>query len=240
MQIEVLFTPKRIHEDHIKDSTVVVIDVVRATTCMAEAIASGARVIFPVDTAEKAKQIGSTLDREGTLLCGERGGLKIEGFDLGNSPAEFTPEAVADKQLIMTTTNGTRALLSVDAAKRILAGSFLNLGAVVNEVLNDEKVVMVCAGKEGRFSLDDALCAGHIVKRLERLAEGGLALNDAATAASVLAATFEPTTELLATTAAGKQLIGVGLSSDLELCAQVDKHVIIPAMSDGGIKALQV
>ena len=237
MRIEALLTPEPMGAAQVRGSTVIVIDVIRATTCIVEAVAAGARAIFPVESTEKAMKLASSLDRENTLLCGERRGLRIEGFDLGNSPAEFTPARVAGKQLIMSTTNGTLAFLSATLAKRVLAASFLNLSAVVEAVDDDEHVVVVCAGKEGRFSLDDALCAGHIIRRVVAANEDEPVLNDAAVAAAALAEGYHPSEEVLACTAAGRQLAEVGLDSDLCLCAHVDKHAIVPVMRDRVIAA---
>ncbi|MBT8397581.1 MAG: 2-phosphosulfolactate phosphatase [Gemmatimonadetes bacterium] len=131
MTIDVFFSPAVVDETSVEGKTAVVIDVIRATSTLVEALANGAKAIFPTLSTEEAVKLASSLGREDTLLCGERKGLKVEGFDLGNSPAEFTAEVVGGKQLVMTTTNGTRAFAAVEAADRVLAASFLNLSAVV-------------------------------------------------------------------------------------------------------------
>ena len=132
-------------------------------------------------------KLASSLGREDTLLCGERKGLKVEGFDLGNSPAEFTAEVVGGKQLVMTTTNGTRAFAAVEGADRVLAASFMNLSAVVKALEAFRNWSSSVPGRENRFSLDDALCAGILVQRLGRDGEVELELNDAGRVAADLA-----------------------------------------------------
>jgi 2-phosphosulfolactate phosphatase len=132
----------------------------------------------------------------------------------------------------MTTTNGTRAFLAAEDADRVLSASFQNLTAVVEAIGTDQDLALICAGKEDQFALDDVVCAGHIIKRLVQRLSGRPTYNDAAGAAATLADRFEPTTEFLARTAAGKALVDVGLGDDLPLCAEVDKHTIVPMMYD--------
>ena len=237
MRISACFTPAEARPGDIANATAVVIDVVRATSCIVEAIANGARGIFPTISVEQATGLRDSLGRDQTLLCGERRGVRINGFDLGNSPAEFTPAIVSGKQLVMTTTNGTRAFAAAAAADRVLAASFLNLGAVVDEVLGDRDVTVVCAGKEGRFALDDAVCAGHIIRGVLRRFEGSVTLDDVAAAAADLAGIYEVSAGMLARTAAGRALAHVGLASDLALCAKADRYQIVPMMYDRVITA---
>ncbi len=218
--------------------TAVVIDVIRATSTLTEALANGARAIYPTGTTEQAIHLANSLGREDTLLCGERKGLKVEGFDLGNSPGEFERSRVEGKSLVMSTTNGTRAFLAAAGARRVLAGSFLNLAAVAARVdaEEDDFLVVVCAGKEGRFSLDDALCAGHLIRSLEERGWEEMDLDDGSRASLALAREGEATPELLAETEAGRALVEVGLENDLELCAEVDRHRIVPEMRDRVIR----
>jgi 2-phosphosulfolactate phosphatase len=218
----------------------VVIDVIRATTVIVEALASGARAIYPVVSTEDAIRLSHTLGRDDTLLCGERKGLKVDGFHLGNSPREFTPERVGGKRLVMSTTNGTRALWAAQGAERVLVLSFLNLRAVALEVAEalgaGTSLALVCAGKEGRFSLDDAFCAGLLVREvalvLGESGPGSLDLNDQARAALCLADAFELSEGFLRHTAAGAALVGVGLAEDLAFCARKNRYTHVPRMED--------
>jgi len=232
MKIHVFFSPGEVSESEVEGRTAVVIDVIRATSCMVEGLANGARGIFPTVEPENAIKLASDLGREDTLLCGERKGLKIEGFDLGNSPAEFSREVVEGKQLVMSTTNGTRAFLAVEDAERILTVAFLNLSAAAAVLKDVQDLVVVCAGKEDRFSMDDALCAGILLKKLLDDREDGVVLNDAARVVMDLAEKYEPSEGFLRSTAAGQALVEVGLGQDLGLCANLDRHALVPEMKE--------
>lgn len=236
MRIDTYFTPPEVDTGSIAGATVVVIDVVRATTTIIEALANGARAIYPNSSTEEAVRLASSMGREDTLLCGERKGVKVEGFDLGNSPGEFDAETVEGKRLVMTTTNGTRALGVAGDGERVLCCAFTNLGAVVEEVAGDPHVVIVCAGREGHFSLDDALCAGHLIGRMiADSEEDDHELNDAARAVQALASARKPTKRFLRLTAGGASLIEIGLEDDLTICADVDRHDIVVLMEDQAV-----
>lgn len=237
MRFDVFFTPREAEGESLHDATVVVVDVVRATTSMVEAVAHGASRVYPVLSAEDAVKLAQSLGREDTLLAGERKGVKIEGFDLGNSPAEFSRSVVGGKRLVWTTTNGTVALAAAQEAKRVVACAFTNLGAVAAAVAGDERVVVLCAGREGRFAVDDALCAGALARRVRELADEALIFNDAAHAAEMLAGHVEVGTSFLAATEAGKMLAGVGLAEDLALCAEVDRHDVVPVLREQALVA---
>lgn len=238
MRLDVWFTTAEADPAVVQEAVVVVVDVVRATTSMVEALANGARGVFPTIHTEDAVRLAGSLGREDTLLCGERKGVKIEGFDLGNSPAEFAPEVVEDKRLVWTTTNGTAALAAVREADRVLLGAFTNLSAVAGALVDAERVAVQCSGRQDRFALDDALCAGHIVRALlEARGVGADAVdaNDAARASLSLARAVAPSAEFLAGTEAGRALAEIGLEEDLELCARVDRHDVVPHLVDQAI-----
>jgi 2-phosphosulfolactate phosphatase len=236
MRIDAYFTVPEVDPASIGGATVVVIDVLRATTTIIEALANGARAIYPTASTEDAFKLASSLGREDTLLCGERRGLKVEGFDLGNSPLEFTAEAVAGKKLVMSTTNGTRALGVGLEGARILPCAFTNMTAVAKAVSGVEWLVVICAGREDRFALDDALCAGHLIDRV--LGDDGSdqhRLDDTARAARSLADSEEPTRDFLGKTAGGAALIEIGMGGDLDVCADVDRHDVVAALMDQAI-----
>ena len=235
MRIDTYFTPHEVDAGETAEATVVVIDVVRATTTIIEALANGARAIYPTESTEEAVRIASSMGREDTLLCGERKGVKVEGFDLGNSPREFDAATVGGKKLVMTTTNGTRALGAAVEGARLLPCAFTNLGAVADEIADVEHVVIVCAGREGRFSLDDALCAGHLIQRLIADTDDDHDLNDAARAVRALASARKPTRRFLGLTAGGASIVEIGLGEDLDICADVDRHDIVVEMKDQAI-----
>ncbi len=236
MNVDVFFSPGEVDEAPLEGRVAVVIDVIRATTTMVEALANGARAIFPTAATEDAVKLASSLGRTDTLLCGERKGLKVEGFDLGNSPGEYGREVVEGKQLVMSTTNGTRAFVAAQDATRVVAAAFLNLSAVVETVREAEDLVLLCAGKEDRFSLDDALCAGMLVQQLGEGVSEELALNDAARVVLDLASAHAVDAEFLRSTAAGQALVEVGLGNDLEICASLDRYASVPEMKDRQIR----
>ena len=239
MRIETFFSAAEAEDGQFANTTAVVIDVIRATSTVVAALAAGARAVYPTLTSEEAIRLANSLGRDNALLCGERRGLMIEGFDLGNSPAEFTPDLVSDSSLVMTTTNGMRAFLAVEAADRVIVAALVNLSAVAAAVSEFEQVAVVCAGKEGRFSLDDAVCAGLILTRL--LDPHGpdttdIQLDDASRSALALAAAYTVDEEFLRRTASGMALVEVGLDPDLKQCAEIDRHRLVPEMHDRMIR----
>jgi len=234
MKIDAYFTTGEIDQGDLADQIVVVIDVIRATTTIVEALANGARGIYPTDSTEEAVKLAHSLGRDDALLCGERKGQKVEGFDLGNSSADFTPDAVGGKRLVMSTTNGTTAFSLAHESARVLACAFTNLSAVADEMADVAEIVILCAGREGRFSMADALCAGHLIARLVDEGEDGHELNDAALAAKTLASR-KPTKRLLRGTAGGKALAAIGLEDDLDVCAEIDRHDFVAEMVDQAI-----
>ena len=237
MKVEVLLTAAEAEVADVAERTVVVIDVLRATSTMVEALANGVREIYPTSSTDEALRLASSLGREDTLLCGERKGLMMEGFDLGNSPREFDRERVGDKRLVMNTTNGTPAFVSVENATRVYAGSLMNLGAVSRAIVDGspESLVVVCAGRAGRLSLDDLLCAGLILRRIGEGIPDVSEANDAARMAKNLAASIEPSLDFLSTTDSGRMLHELGFDDDLVLCGEVDRHDLVPTMVDRSI-----
>jgi 2-phosphosulfolactate phosphatase len=234
MKLDVLLTPGELLPADVAERTAVVIDVLRASSTIAEALGAGARTIYPVASVEDALRLANTLGREEVLLCGERKALPIEGFDLGNSPSEFTPERVAGKTLVMSTTNGTTVMTAAQAASRVVIGSFLNLSAVVDDLVRSQaEPVFLCSGREGKFGLEDAACAGRMAAALmEALPEVEWELNDGALAAVSLAERHGEAEALFRQVAAGKQLIDAGLEGDLAVCASVDRHDILPVLHE--------
>ncbi|UCF18531.1 MAG: 2-phosphosulfolactate phosphatase [Gemmatimonadota bacterium] len=247
MKIDVLWSPSELEGVSVQDRVAVVIDVLRAGTTIATAIRHGARAIFPVASIEEAMRLATSLGRGEVLLCGERQGLRVEGFDLGNSPAEFSFD-LSDRTIVMTTTNGTRALAALSAAKVTYVASLVNLSAVAQQLgAAGGEPLIVCAGREGRVSAEDALCAGLLVERLVNegpLISGGAAgaqLGDGAVAALALARAYSPADVLfLRNTAAGCALEKIGQGRDIELCAQVDAIPEIPVFRERQVTRLDL
>jgi 2-phosphosulfolactate phosphatase len=231
--LDVFFTPGELPTAP-GDSTVVVIDVLRATSTMVEALANGARSIFAVPTVDEAARIAQNIGRDQTLLTGERKCVRIDGFDLGNSPLEFTEDVVTGRQIIMTTTNGTAALAAVAQARKVLVASLLNVTAVARELAETgESTTIVCAGREKTFALEDAICAGALALRLYQLFGQRRHWSDAAIASAQLARRYLPSVErTLRRTAAGRALIALGFGADVEFCAQRDLYDVVPKFRD--------
>jgi 2-phosphosulfolactate phosphatase len=231
LNLDVVFTPGEIEAAKLAGRAIVVIDVLRATSTIIEALTNGARAVIPVDAVERAVRTAGEIGRGEVLLCGERGSKPIEGFPLGNSPQEFTAERVAGKTLVMTTTNGTLALSAGAMARRCMVAAFLNVRAVVGALAEEDDVVLVCAGREGRFALEDAVCAGLIGRALssDRRVRG----SDSARAALRLASRLgRPPLRFLRRTTGGVQLRQLGLGRDVEYCGTLDRHSSVPEMRD--------
>lgn len=199
----------------------VIVDVLRATTTLTAALAHGARAVIPVATPAEALRLRA--GRPGTLACGEREGRMVPGFDLGNSPFEYTAERVAGRALAFASTNGSRAMLAARAARRRVLGAFVNAAAVVAAVAREREVVIVCAGRLGGFCLEDAACAGLLLARLE--AHGAVAAGPAARLARSLAPRDGAEVRALVRGAShGRDLAALGpaYARDLEHCAGLD------------------
>ena len=238
MRLDVCFTPGEIVPGDLNGRTAVMIDVVRSSTSIVQALASGAKAIYPVASIEEALRLAHSIGRSSVLLAGERRCLPIDGFDLGNSPAEFSPERVGGKTLIMSTTNGTGVLAQAASADRVLIASLLNLEAVVDALVRaGAEPVLLCSGRDRQFALEDAVCAGLIVRRMSERVETDWRMNDGAVAASDLAHRFPVGFDLLASTRAGQEVIAAGLGEDLHACAQLNTQAVVPVFHDRHITA---
>ncbi|MDP2576443.1 MAG: 2-phosphosulfolactate phosphatase [Gemmatimonadota bacterium] len=243
--IDVVWTISELEQFSAQDRPGVLIDVLRASTTMTTAIHNGARAVVPAASIEEALRIGNSIGRDNVLLCGERQGVRIEGFDLGNSPSEFTAGVIRQRTIVMTTTNGTRALKLLSGASPVFIGAFVNLRAVARELSRAERdPLIVCAGLDGRVSVDDALCAGMLIERcLKKRSKraGAPELGDGAIAALALARQQGTVSvDFLRDTAAGQALERVGLGEDLALCAKVDSILEVPILRDSQITRLEL
>jgi len=233
MRVDVFLTPGEVVPGEVAGRTVVVLDVLRATSTIVEALSAGAKSIYPVASIDDALRLANNIGRGEVLLCGERRCVPIEGFDLGNSPREFTSDRVAGKTLVMTTTNGTHAMTLAAGAARILMGSVMNLDAVVEDLAaSGADPVFICAGRERFFAMEDAVCAGAMAARLMEVVPGDWDLNDGARAAVALAERFGTGADLFASIGAGKLLLDVGLEGDLAICAERNRHALVPVLHD--------
>jgi 2-phosphosulfolactate phosphatase len=236
MRLDVFLTPGEATSSDFADRTVVMIDILRASSTIVHALSEGAKSIYPVASIEEALRLANTFGRDEVLLCGERRCLPIEGFDLGNSPREFTRDRVAGKTLVMSTTNGTSVISLATGASRVVVGSLLNAGAIVDDLVRTgADPVLLCAGREKRFALEDAACAGILASRLMDARPGDWKLNDGALAALALAREFGVKASLFRMTAAGHGIIAAGLEEDLEFCARMDLLDAVPVLHERNI-----
>jgi 2-phosphosulfolactate phosphatase len=241
--INVYDLPNQVAAESLAGSTVIVLDVLRATSTICQALASGATDVVPFRSIEEAFDAAEKEGRERVVLGGERRGLKIEGFDLGNSPTEYTPEAVGGRRVFITTTNGTQALHHARLARRVLVGAFVNLSSVVETLRDEERVDIVCAGTDGHATGEDMLAAGAIVVLLREYTKGRGEMNDEAAFAenawdkmrSGAVLRGETLSELLALsmreTKGGRNCIEVGNSADIPFCAQIDLLRVVPRLN---------
>lgn len=220
----------------LRGGVAVVMDVLRATSTIIQSLAAGAECVVPCGEIEEARKIAAALPAGTAILGGERQGLKIPAFDLGNSPAEYTSSRVGGKRVIFTTTNGTRALILAKEARRVLIGALTNLSAVVN-VLNSETgpVHLVCAGTDGQVTLEDVLCAGGIASLLHRKNWDEFDSNDDSTLLAINlfenhGGDYDGVLESLQLSQGGRDLIECGLEADIVGCAEQDRFEIVPEL----------
>lgn len=234
MRIDVLWTPAELEGFALQGRPAVVIDVLRAATSIVTAISNGARAVVPTESTEEALRIRESIGRDQVLLCGERQGVRIDGFDRGNSPGEFDAEAVRDRVVVMTTTNGTRTLLATAGARRSLVCALVNLGAVAGALAESGgDPVIVCSGREGRVSADDAYCAGLLARAWLDRVGGDPEPNDGALAAIGFARGVPaPIVSFLRRTQAGRALERVGHGDDIAVCARIDSIAEVPVFRD--------
>jgi 2-phosphosulfolactate phosphatase len=219
VRVHVAFTPA----EEVSAPVGIVIDVLRATSTICQALAGGYKRVLCAGEVDDARELSTA--EGGAALAGERLCVKIDGFDFGNSPREFADGAPHGETLVLTTTNGTRLLLAAASrCETVLVGSLLNLGAVVAEARASgaEDVAVLCAGVKGELALDDAYCAGRIAEAL-----GGEAA-DSAAAAIRLAHTFSSHEEGLGSSTSAANLRNAGLDEDIAWCAQESVLDVVP------------
>ncbi len=240
MHIDLLMTPTGTSELFFRDKNVVVIDVLRASTSIITALNNGAREVIPVASVENAVKVSGSLFGDVVLRCGEREGKIIPGFNLGNSPFEYTPDAVAKKSLIFTSTNGSLAMVKAKFARRIVVAAFINISTVVNYLMKlNEDFVIVCAGKEHNFCIEDVVCGGMVIDMLKKN-EIEITQTDASQAAQILYKSFKRSLhKMLRNSDHGKYLISIGFEKDLKVCAEVDSIEVLPILDKGVVKLMK-
>jgi 2-phosphosulfolactate phosphatase len=231
MRVDVAFTPDGLTHTSVQRRTVFVIDILRATTTMCAAMSNGAKAIIPVSSTEEALRLAHTIGSKDVLLSGERKCVRIPGFHLGNSPLEMKEEVVRGKTLILTTSNGTRALLACQGAGAVFPTAAANLSSAVErgrEALElDQPVLIVCAGRSGAFALDDAYCAGRLAAALLGGTKPRRGLNDAALASIALVRRYGDGWERpLRRSRSGRELLRLGFAEDISDASRLDAYPV--------------
>jgi 2-phosphosulfolactate phosphatase len=240
MKIDVYFTPLGLNAGDLAGRGVVVIDVLRATSSIVTALSAGAKAVIPAASSEEAVRLTANLEKDGMVLAGERRMLKIEGFGLGNSPREMTRAAVGGKTVFLATTNGTPALVAAQGGDPVLVAAALNFSAVAERarIVFAERgdLVIICAGREKQFALEDAYTAGRLIKAVKKGARK-VALNDAAQVSFDLAGQHGGWQDAFDSSDAARQLVETGLGEDVAYCAHPDRFTVVPVYADRRITA---
>ena len=242
MRIDVVFGGASLTTPEVAGRVVAVIDVLRASTSIAVALANGARAVIPVDTPDEVVTRAKALERTDVLLAGERKMLPIPGFDLGNSPAQFTRAAVEGKTILLTTTNGTPAIANAAGARDVVIASYVNYTAVLTmlrtALRGGTDITLVCAGRERQFALEDAGCAGRYVANVSKRLIG-VTMNDAAQTCTLVDRRFgDQIVKLFEASEHGRALRDAGFGDDLTACADIDSYSVIPLYQDRQITKL--
>ncbi len=242
MRIDVSFGAASVGQADVAGRVVAVIDVLRASTTIATALDHGARCVVPFDSTEEVISRSKSFAREDVRLAGERRMLAVPGFDFGNSPAEFTREAVADRTILMSTTNGTPALLATQGARDVVVASYVNFSAALALLRAAARggidVAIICAGRDRYFGLEDAACAGRFARGVARRMPN-VAMNDAARVCTFIDKQYgDRLGGLFADSDHGKLLLAAGFGDDLLACAEVDAHPVVPLYVDRQIVSL--
>jgi 2-phosphosulfolactate phosphatase len=226
--IDVCLSPELMHLYDVKNRTVVIVDILRATSCMVTAFANGVESITPFADLEQCLKMRT----RGYITSGERDGKKVEGFDKGNSPFEYTDNQVLGMKLAFTTTNGTQAIEKSRGAKEVVIGSFLNLTSVVRYLLLGENpVLIVCAGWKGRVNLEDTLFAGAVVDKLKDYL--GLDCDAPLAAQHLYNLAKNDMAKFLSESSHVKRLNRLNIYQDFEFCLKVDEYKVLPKLKNG-------
>jgi len=226
VRVDVVLTPAAAIPTALAGCTALVIDVLRASTTMVTALANGCRAVVPVAEVDEARRRVAAMP--GALLAGERGGDPPEGFDLGNSPLEFTRERVGGRTIVFTTSNGTRALIAARPATAVGVAGFANLSAAAEWALGQGRsIVLVCAGELGARSAEDEVCAGLLVDRVLSRQAGAVASPAAVEAAAAGRRYAKDLARLSQDSPHARRLAAKGRSLDVAACLTLDGFALV-------------
>lgn len=224
-KIEVCLSPELIHQHSLKGKVVVVVDIFRATSCIVTGLSNGVKAIRPVGEIEECLALG----KEGYLMAGERGGIMVDGFNMGNSPFEYQSDEVIGNKVAISTTNGSQAIIKSKDADEIVIGAFLNLDAVGKYILESKKdIVIHCAGWKGTPNLEDTLFAGALI---DECAEEMKAIGDSALLAHQLyIGNHENLFGIAKQSSHAERLEAFGVEQDLEFCMTENEYQVVPKL----------
>jgi 2-phosphosulfolactate phosphatase len=231
-KIEVCLSPELLPLFKLEDKIVVVIDVLRASSCMVTGLAHGISEILPVATLEESATYGLM----GYITAAERNGMKMEGFDLDNSPFSYMDPVLSGKRICMTTTNGTQAILMSSSARKVIIGTFLNLKTVTDYLyIRGLDVVLLCAGWKGQVNAEDTLFAGAVMSTLNQSFSVG---NDSALLARDLFGLHKDhMEEFLLESSHFNRLKRLGIHKDIAFCLRSSVYECLPRLENNIIVA---
>jgi len=237
MRTDLYLVPNPVERKTLAGKSVVLIDVLRASTTICQALYAGARAVLPFEEPGEAAEMRAKIGPKESLLAGEREGIKIDNFDLGNSPREFTREAVAGKTILMTTSNGTRAYNKAKGSPLILTGALVNISKVAARIAREGiDVTIMCAGREGQFSIEDSICGGMLIDKLYTEHKLEMELNDAASLALLLyRSNKRALKETIAQGEHGRYLNRIGFGEDVAIAAEGDSIPVLPVLKESRI-----
>jgi 2-phosphosulfolactate phosphatase len=231
--IDVCLSPELMHLYSVEDKSVVIVDILRATSSIITAFAHGIESIYPVAKLEDCR----LMKGKGYLIAGERDGEKVADFDLGNSPFEYMVDNLKGKQIAFTTTNGTQAIAKSIGAKEIIIGAFLNLSAVADHLLkSNNDILIVCAGWKGKVNLEDTVFAGALVEKIKD--QFTLACDAPLAALHVYLCAKGDLVNFLSASSHVKRLNKLNIHDDMKFCLTIDKFKLVPKL-EGGVLRLR-
>jgi len=235
MKVDIIISADDIVESKIKNKIAIVIDIFRATSVIVTALNNGCKEVLPFLTIEETLENAKRFNRQDYILGGERRAVKIEGFDLSNSPLEYTEDIVNNKHVLLTTTNGTRTLAKSTSAKRILIAAMINARAVAKKLIQiNEDVVIINAGTNGSFSMDDYICSGYIINEMLNH-DKGLELTDIAKTANII---YKGNSDILSYVKEATHysvMESLNLDCDIEYCIKKSIINIVPEYKNSSI-----
>lgn len=226
--VDVCLSPDLVHLYPVEDRIVVIVDILRATSCMTTALAHGAKGIVPFAHLEACK----VMKEQGLIIAAERNGEKVDDFDKGNSPFEYMEDDIKGKFIALTTTNGTQAINKSKTAKKIIIGSFLNISAVAEFLKKDtNNILIVCAGWKGKVNLEDTLFAGALIDKLGDSIE--MECDAPLMAHQLYLQAKNNLWETVKQSSHAKRLSNMNIQKDIEFCLTFDEYPVVPVLKQG-------